>query len=174
MTNTPTNVDIYDGHLLETYVDGEELVHDVIHPPTCEPCLLYSDPDVPGSDIIGHRCAVAFCLDSIGPDECFEAAQSPGVRIVGWRHDTYGGGCTPIEHDVVTFCLPQAVTAAYRKAAVDPDAPPELLQWHADERRHLHAGHVLLDGTWWVIAAGGELVIRGDRIVRLTPWKGQW
>jgi hypothetical protein len=57
---------------------------------------------------------------------------------------------------------------------IDPDAPPDLLQWHADERRHLHAGHVLLDGKWWVIAATADAHYHGDLIARLTPWKGEW
>lgn len=109
-----TDIDTYDGHLVQTLFDGE-LIHEVIHPPTCKPVLLYEDPNIPGSGIWDHHCAVSFCLDGLGPDECFREATTPGIRIVGWRHDTYGGGWQPVEHDVICFCLPQDMTAILEK-----------------------------------------------------------
>lgn len=107
-------VDIYDGHFVETILDGDELVHGVIHPPTCE--LVTTLNDAPDGPFMEHNCAVAFCVGAMGADECFPEATSPGVRVVGWRHDLFSAGWGAVEHDVVCFCLPQDVRPQWEAA----------------------------------------------------------
>jgi len=98
-----TDVDIYDGHLLLTERGGDDLAHEVIHPPTCAPVERWEG-------FIEHACAVAFVVDGMG-DECWQDATTPGYRIIGWRHETYRCGFST-EHDVVCWALPDLLCAA--------------------------------------------------------------
>lgn len=126
--SSPANVDIYDGHLLETYLDGDDLVHDIHHPPWCKPTRV--DPDGIGWE---WACPPAWHADGCNewPD-----ATSPGIRIIGWRHDVYPGGpWGDTEHDLVAFVLEPDVTDAYMAAVdgLDEEVPfwtcPYLDRW---------------------------------------------
>lgn len=99
-TRGQRNVDNYDGHLLLTELEGDELVHSVCHPDTCE------EVDMGGWE--DYVCAVAFAQN--GGGECWGEATTAGLRIVGWRHDYYPSGpWGGAEHDVVAWCLPETL-----------------------------------------------------------------
>ena len=105
-----TDVDIYDGHVLETTDEGEdELWHIVHHPDHCHRIDW-------GGGFIDYDCAITFVTNSIG-DEPWDEHDTPGWRIIGWRHDTYGGRGRPIEHDVVCWALPARVDHLIPKEA---------------------------------------------------------
>lgn len=101
---TTIGVDIYDGHLLITEADGDDLYHYIEHPPTCHGVAPH--PEQPS--YVQHWCPPAYHQEAINE---WPEATSPGVRIIGWRHDTYG--YPYVEHDLVAFtvgpplrCLP--------------------------------------------------------------------
>lgn len=95
------NVDIYDGHTLLTELDGDELVHSVNHPPQCRL--------VDRGGWVEADCAVSFIEDHYAGDS-WSAATSPGLRVIGWRHDYYPGGpWGGAEHDVVAWCLSEVI-----------------------------------------------------------------
>lgn len=101
MTLKP-GVDHYDGHMLLTEEDGDDLVHEVIHPLNCEPVYPYPD-EMP--DFIDYECIPAWHARECGD---WELATSPGLRVVGFRHEAYSFGYAT-EHDLICFVLPELV-----------------------------------------------------------------
>lgn len=92
--SSPRNIDLYDGHVLVTEAEGDDLVHYIEHPLTCE--------------MVQHGDVSLFaCVPEMHATECGEwpEATSPGVRVVGWRHDEIYCGLGQVEHDVVAFTV---------------------------------------------------------------------
>ena len=101
------DIDHFDGHMLLTEwdvapeftpdPDVDELVHEVIHPPTCLTVEEYISDD----ETYDHHN----CIPQMHHENCeWPEATTPGLRVIGYRVDTYTFNYST-EYDVIAFTV---------------------------------------------------------------------